>query len=160
MTDSPSPPLPSGPLAPGAAAAADGATVPGAVAPPILNQPFDGDSLYALRAALAAHGAEAGLAPQRVLDLVSAVHELAANAICHGAGHGRLRVWERDGMLQCQITDDGTPADLPGGAPAGWPIEHGHGLWLARELADQLSLRTGPGGSVATVGFALDAGAA
>jgi anti-sigma regulatory factor (Ser/Thr protein kinase) len=131
--------------------------VPDAAAHPVLDQPFDRDSLYALRAALAAHGAEAGLAPARVTDLVSAVHELAANAICHGAGHGRLRVWARDGLLRCEVTDDGA-APGPGEA-AQWPVEHGHGLWLARELADQFSLRSGPDGTTVTASFAIGAAA-
>src|SRR5579872_2306597 len=60
--------------------------------PLILDQAFDEDSLYALRATVAAHATQAGLAPGRSDDLVIAVHELAANAVRHGAGHGRLRV--------------------------------------------------------------------
>jgi hypothetical protein len=56
----------------------------------LLEQAFDRDSLYALRSAVAAHAAEAGLPRQRVYDVVVAdVHELAANAVRHGAGHGR-----------------------------------------------------------------------
>src|SRR5580704_16283973 len=50
----------------------------------ILDQAFDEDSLYALRAAVAAHATQAGLAPGRADDLVIAVHELAANAVRHG----------------------------------------------------------------------------
>src|SRR5580692_9050958 len=61
--------------------------------PLILDQAFDEDSLYALRAAVAAHATQAGLAPGRSDDLVIAVHELAANPARHGAGHGRLRIW-------------------------------------------------------------------
>ena len=53
-----------------------------------LDQAFDGDSLYALRAAVAAHGSQAGLSEGRTRDLVLAVHELAANAVRHGAGQG------------------------------------------------------------------------
>src|ERR1700722_1120414 len=76
---------------------------------PILDQAFDADSLYALRAAVAAHITEAALAPGRADDLVIAVHELAANAVRHGAGHGRLRIWRSDQALRCEITDDGLP---------------------------------------------------
>jgi hypothetical protein len=56
----------------------------------VLDQAFDIDSLYALRSAVAAHAAEAGLPRQRVYDVVTAAHERAANAIRHGVGHGRL----------------------------------------------------------------------
>src|ERR1700727_3014048 len=76
-------------------------------ATPILDQAFDADSLYALRAAVAAHATQAGLPPGRADDLVIAVHELAANAVRHGAGHGRLRVWRAGHTLRCQISDDG-----------------------------------------------------
>ena len=42
----------------------------------VLDQAFDGDSLYALRASVAAHAAEAGLSRQRVYDVLAAAHEL------------------------------------------------------------------------------------
>src|SRR5580700_6002436 len=84
-------------------------TGPSHPAEPILDQAFDADSLYALRAAVAAHATQAGLAPGRADDLVIAVHELAANAVRHGAGHGRLRVWRSDQALLCEISDDGLP---------------------------------------------------
>jgi hypothetical protein len=40
-------------------------------------------------------------------------------------------------------------------AVALWPAEHGHGLWLIRQEADQTSLHSCPGGTVATVSFTL-----
>jgi anti-sigma regulatory factor (Ser/Thr protein kinase) len=144
--------------------------------PPILDQAFDADSLYALRAAVAAHASQAGLPLGRADDLVIAVHELAANAVRHGAGHGRLRVWQTDQALLCEIADDGAPppgAQQPGaqqpGAPqqpgvphpdaprdaAQWRTELGHGLSLVRQVADQTSLTSGPDGTLATISFAL-----
>ena len=127
--------------------------------PPILDQAFDGDSLPALRAAVAAQAARAGLPPHRADDLVVAAHELAANAVMHGAGHGRLRLWQREKALECEVTDDGRPP-APGAGPgprdaARWPSERGHGIWLVRQVADEASLRSGPGGTVATVSFSL-----
>lgn len=129
--------------------------------PPVIDQVFDADSLYALRSAVAAHAAHAGLPDGRVGDLVLAVHELAANAVRHGAGHGRLRVWRTDSSLRCEVTDDDAPqAAGPGTAgtnpaDAGWRVESGHGLWLIRQVADQSSWRTGPSGTVATISFTL-----
>jgi anti-anti-sigma factor len=129
---------------------------------PVLDQVFDGDSLYALRAAVAAHGLQAGLAEGRLGDLVLAVHELAANAVRHGAGRGRLRVWNGGGVLRCQVTDDGTSqaagpaaATAAGPDPARWNIEPGHGLWVIRQVADQTSLQGGSSGTVAEVSFTL-----
>lgn len=43
---------------------------PGGGETPILDQVFDGDSLYALRAAVAAHASQAGMPDGRVRDLV------------------------------------------------------------------------------------------
>ena len=124
----------------------------------VLDQAFDRDSLYALRAAVAAHAAEAGLPRQQVYDVVAAAHELAANAIRHGAGHGRLRLWADDGSLHCQVSDDG-PADKDATRPdaPAWPREHGHGLWLVDQVADQVNLDRDPGGTTATVTFTIRA---
>lgn len=153
-----------------------GGPVQGACAdtPPILDQRFDADSLYALRAAVEAHTAQAGMPHGRTDDIVIAVHELAANAVRHGAGAGRLRIWKTEGELRCQVDDDGPPA--PSGAPrhgvqdadqggageeAGrnpadlWPYRHGHGLWLVRQTADRMDLHAGPQGTRATITFAL-----
>src|SRR5437667_2299649 len=122
--------------------------------PPVLEQEFDDGSLYALRAAVAAHASRAGLSEGRTGDLVLVVHELAANAIRHGAGHGRLRLWTAAGAVRCEITDDG-PAQAADPDAARWRAEPGHGLWLARQVADQASVDSGPSGTVATVSFAL-----
>jgi anti-sigma regulatory factor (Ser/Thr protein kinase) len=141
-------------------------------AQPAVDQSFDGDSLYAVRATVAAYASEAGIQEGRLRNVVLAVHELAANAVRHGAGQGRLRLWVTAGGIRCEVTDAGTPAagadggdgpgpgfpgaDGPGpGSPgaAPWPVAHGHGLWLVREIADQVSLESGPSGTVAVVSF-------
>jgi anti-anti-sigma factor len=133
----------------------------GGAEPPVLDQVFDGDSLYALRAAVAAHGSQAGLAGGRVGDLVLVVHELAANAVRHGAGYGRLRVWHAGEVLRCEVDDDGAPQARPGSVESGsrdaaaWRIDPGHGLWLIRQVADQTSVQAKASGTVAVVSFAL-----
>src|ERR1700760_3343521 len=81
----------------------------GAAEQVILEQDFDVGSLFALRAAVSAHAAAAGLTGNRLYDVVTVAHELAANAVRHGAGHGRLRLWVRDGVLHCEVSDDGPP---------------------------------------------------
>jgi anti-sigma regulatory factor (Ser/Thr protein kinase) len=120
----------------------------------VLNQPFDRDSLYALRSAVAAHAGEAGLPRQRVYDVVAAAHELAANAVRHGAGHGRLRLWADGTALHLQVSDDG-PADQDGPRPdaAEWPREHAHGLWIVDRVADQVILDRDAAGTTVTVTF-------
>src|ERR1700735_968833 len=92
--------------------------------PARLEQDFDAGSLYALRSAVAAHAAAAGLPPGRVYDVVAVAHELAAHAVRHGAGRGRLRRQPAEGILPCQVSDDG-PATTGGeeypGAEEGTP---------------------------------------
>ena len=151
-------------------AAGVGRAAPASAQALLLDQEFDSGTLYALRAAVQAHVGQAGLPEDRVGEVVLAIHELAANAIAHGAGHGRLRMWERAGALSCEIVDAGpvgagppTGPSLGGaGRPTGpseaadpWPAANGHGLWLVRQVADQLDLRSGPRGTRAVVTFAL-----
>src|SRR5271166_6066492 len=140
-------------------AAGVGRAAPASAQALLLDQEFDSGTLYALRAAVQAHSGQAGLSEDRVGEVVLAIHELAANAIAHGAGHGRLRMWERAGALRCEIVDAGP---VGAGRPSGpaeaadrWPAADGHGLWLVRQVADQLDLRSGPGGTRAVVTFAL-----
>jgi anti-sigma regulatory factor (Ser/Thr protein kinase) len=122
----------------------------------VLEQAFDGDSLYALRAAVAAHASEAGLPRQRVYDIVTAAHELAANAVRHGAGHGRLRLWADGQALHCQVSDDGPPdLDPARHAAAAWQSEHAHGLWIIDQVADQVSLDRASSGTTVTVIFLI-----
>ena len=137
---------------------------PGDGMPPLLEQAFSRDSLYQLRAAVAAHAAQAGVPSPRDHDVVLAVHELATNVINHGSGHGRVRVWVNEDSLHCQVTDAGpsspagTTADdgasPASAAPASWPIEPGHGLWIVCRVADQASFDAGPP-STATFSFVL-----
>jgi len=152
------------------AGASDAPPVPGvsiaARAQPAVDQSFDGDSLYAVRATVAAHASEAGIQEGRVRNVVLAVHELAANAVRHGAGQGRMRLWVTGDGIRCELTDAGAPPagangddqdtgsrDAASAGAALWPVEHGHGLWLVREVADQFSLESGPSGTVAVVSF-------
>jgi anti-sigma regulatory factor (Ser/Thr protein kinase) len=141
-------------LAEAEASWADGDTAP------ILDQAFDAGTLYALRAAVQAHAIQLGLPETRTDDLVIAVHELAANAVRHGAGGGRVRLWEHDGALRVQVEDRGaTPPDTRPDADvaAGWAFLPGHGLWLVRLVADELTVYSGPEGTRATMAFALPA---
>ncbi len=127
--------------------------------PARLEQDFDDGSLYALRSAVAAHAAAARLPPARVHDVVAAAHEMAANAVRHGAGHGRLRLQAADGVLTCQVTDDGPAAPGQDGKPdtrtTPWPAEHSHGLWVIEQVADQFTIDRGPAGTTATAIFTL-----
>jgi anti-sigma regulatory factor (Ser/Thr protein kinase) len=138
-----------------------GLTKAASAEPATLDQLFDDDSLYSVRAAVAAHASEAGIGENRVRDVVLAIHELAANAVRHGAGQGRVRLWATSDGIRCEVTDPGpAPAQAYGDRSdasypdaATWPVEHGHGLWLVQKIADQASVESGPSGTIATVSF-------
>jgi anti-sigma regulatory factor (Ser/Thr protein kinase) len=83
-----------------------------------MEQKFDRGSLQLLRTAVADRAPRLGLEPGRAADLVLVAHELAANAVLHGAGHGQLRIWADGPAVHCEVTDDG-PA--PGGPRAAAP---------------------------------------
>jgi len=138
----------------------------------VLDQCFDASSLSALRTAAQACAAQAGMPAERATDIVIALHELAANAVRHGAGSGRLRMWDHIGALYCRVDDDGPAATVSKGhgdagtdraSSAGqnladrWRCEPGHGLWLARQVADQMTLRSDSRGTIAVITFAMPA---
>jgi two-component sensor histidine kinase len=142
---------------------------------PILDTMFDSGTLHVLRADVQVLASRTGLDDHRVEDMVLAIHELAANAVHHGAGAGRLRIWNLAGALHCQV-DDGPPAFGGPAAPGaghgdGWATETeslfrpsavsswlatpGHGLWVVQQVADQLQVTSGVQGTRATVTFNL-----
>lgn len=139
--------------------------------PPVLDLGFDRGTLQTARARVRACVSHAGFPEGQAEELVLAVHELAANAISHGGGAGRLRVWNLAGALYCQVDDgdllasamqradhDGTAAARPKGSPDqaslnSLPAEPGHGLWVVQQLADQMQSLSGPGGTSVLVRF-------
>jgi anti-sigma regulatory factor (Ser/Thr protein kinase) len=112
----------------------------------VCDEPFDVGTLNLLRERVAACVAAAGVPKDRALEFILAVHELAANAVRHGAGSGRLLMHAAVGRLRCQVSDAG-----PSAGP--WPLQQGHGLWIVREVADQLTMSPGPHGSQVTALF-------
>ncbi|GIJ64529.1 ATP-binding protein [Virgisporangium aurantiacum] len=128
----------------------DGAT-PGQT-PDGLEQRFDATSLVSLRSAVAAHGGALGLSPSKVNDLVLVAHELASNAVRHGGGGGRLRLWRVDGSVFCEVSDVGVgfpfsrPQRLPDLSAPG-----GRGLWIIVRLVDEMSVESTDEGTTALV---------
>jgi anti-sigma regulatory factor (Ser/Thr protein kinase) len=133
-----------------------------------LNQQFDSGTLHILREAVLAHAVAAGMADDRAADVMVAVHELAANAVRHGGGAGRVQMRVTQGELVFQVSDPGTASgngrapggavrtQHSGGAPTrSWPFQPGHGLWLVRRIADRISMISRPAGSQVTVVFAI-----
>jgi anti-sigma regulatory factor (Ser/Thr protein kinase) len=132
-----------------------------------LDQQFDRSTLHSVREAAHACAVAAGMTGERAADVMIAVHELAANAVVHGGGSGRIQASDGNGELVIVVSDSG-PASLANHAagapgrqrPAGtadptWPYQPGHGLWLARRVASRISVDSSPAGSRVTVAFDL-----
>jgi anti-sigma regulatory factor (Ser/Thr protein kinase) len=117
---------------------------------------FAVDDLPALRRLVDARALSAGLSDRRRGDVVLAVDEIASNAVRHGGGAGTLDLWFAHGWLWFRIVDGG--AGLPAGAGRALPEAtqaNGRGLWIARRVADQFNVDSGPGGTTVTGAFAV-----
>lgn len=124
--------------------------------PAALDQPFDRDALFSLRSAVAAHASELGAGPA-VDQTILVAHELASNAVRHGGGSGRLRLWRAGGHLYCQVSDSGGGLSDPERTGTSRPapsVPGGRGLWIARQLSE-LRIDTGPDGTTITAAIAV-----
>lgn len=121
--------------------------------PPALDLAFDSGTLSVLRAQVHVHARRAALPGDQAADAVLAVHELAANVISHGGGAGRLRVWDLTGALHCQVEDGDPPVSEDPALVSCLPDQAGHGLWVVRQVADQVQIASGPRGTRVTVTF-------
>jgi anti-sigma regulatory factor (Ser/Thr protein kinase) len=102
---------------------------------------FGAQSLAAVRELVRGRAGEAGLGAAKTNDAVLAVNEVAANSIRHGGGEGRLRVWEDDGALVCEVRDAGRiDAPLVGRERPRNAQESGRGVWMANQLWDQVEV--------------------
>ncbi|MGC4894152.1 ATP-binding protein [Micromonospora sp. DT31] len=125
----------------------------------LLAAAFDQAQVTELRHSVTAQARTVGLTGQRLDDFVLAINELITNAVRHGGGRGRLRLWHRGGDLVCEVADHGQgiserrlrDRDRPTPETAG-----GWGLWLARELSDTMEVDSGDAGTIVRITAALD----
>lgn len=90
----------------------------------------------------------AGLDTRRNEDLVLAVCEAATNSIQHAGGNGRLRIWEENDNLVCQVSDAGRIEDPLVGRQRPRPEQiTGRGLWIANQICDLVQIRSGDEGT-------------
>jgi anti-sigma regulatory factor (Ser/Thr protein kinase) len=124
----------------------------------VVDQPFNEEGLYSLRAAVAAHASSLGVGPVMVERLLILASELATNAIRHGGGSGRLRLWREETALHLQISDEGPgmPDPAVGTRPPDTMAVGGRGMWICRQLVEDLQIATGPDGTTITAVLSLD----
>jgi anti-sigma regulatory factor (Ser/Thr protein kinase) len=121
-----------------------------------LDQPFDAEALFALRSAVAAHATEMGAGPA-VPDIILVAHELSTNAVRHGGGSGRLRMWRSGDRLFCRVADGGPGLADPEHAGMTRPspsVPGGRGLWIARQMA-AVEIRTTADGTCITAAIPI-----
>jgi anti-sigma regulatory factor (Ser/Thr protein kinase) len=108
----------------------------------LLERRIHRSDLTALRADVRREALAFGLTRPRLGDFVLAVNEIVANALLHGGGSGRLRLWHDGDDLVCEIADSGPgfDHDRVGGPRPGPLAPGGRGLWLARTMVDALTI--------------------
>jgi anti-sigma regulatory factor (Ser/Thr protein kinase) len=107
------------------------------------------DQLARLRSIVAARGKQFGMDEGRADDLTLAVHEIAANSVCHGGGVGAFRLWREAKSLICEIRDGGhIEQPLAGREHPELEGDGGRGLWVANQLCDLVQIRSSPSGAV------------
>lgn len=113
------------------------------------------DDLAAVRQFTAMQARQAGLPPSRVLDLVIAVNELAANTLEHTAGPGTLIIWSTSTEVICQVSDSGHITDTPAGSGLHAPGDR-IGLWVVRKICDLVQIQPSPQGTTIRLHMRLD----
>jgi anti-sigma regulatory factor (Ser/Thr protein kinase) len=124
----------------------------------LLSELFDHQLITAVRHAVTRFAVRAGLAGQRLDDFVLAVNEMMTNSVRHAGGSGTLILWCQNEKLECDVVDEGPgiPSEHIDGHPLPSPFAlNGRGLWLARRLCDNMTIKTGPLGTTVHLAIAL-----
>ena len=116
--------------------------------------PFDAARLRRARRSSAEYAERAGMADERVDDVLLAVGEMAANSLRHGGGSGVLRLWSDTAHVVCEVADAGVIDDpLVGRTPATPGQLTGRGLLMVNHLADLVRMHTTSDGTVVRAYF-------
>jgi anti-sigma regulatory factor (Ser/Thr protein kinase) len=112
--------------------------------------------LSQVRALVLEQAREAGLTEGKANDLVLAVSEVAANTLRHTKSAGTLTVWHDKDEIVCEIHDEGMISDPTAGLRRPAPdASGGHGLWLVRQVCDQVELRSDENGTTIRMRMAI-----
>ena len=92
--------------------------------------------------------AEAAGLGRRADDFVLAVNEILSNSLHHAQEDGRLRVWDEQDGLVCEVRDGGHIVQpLIGREEPALGQIGGHGLWLVNLVCDLVQVRSSSEGS-------------
>jgi anti-sigma regulatory factor (Ser/Thr protein kinase) len=112
--------------------------------------------LSAVREFVRRRALDAGLTETRVIDLVLAVSEVAANTLRHAKSAGTLEIWHDADEIVCQIEDKGFIKDpLAGQRRPGTDAAGGHGLWIVNQVCDLVEMRSDESGTTIKLHMAL-----
>ena len=113
--------------------------------------------LSALRSVLGGWAGGHGFGPEATEDMLVAVVEVATNGLRHGGAPVRVRAWHHGDTLIVQCDDAGRqPVPPAAGFHRPHPIAAvagGRGLWLARQLADVVTVSSAPGRTAVRLHF-------
>ena len=111
---------------------------------------FRAGDLHAIRRIVGDHATAAGADPERTADIVLAVNEAVTNAIEHGGGAGTVWFRARETPLVIEVSDSGAGYVEPSaGTAAPAPTSRrGRGIWLIRQLSEQVEIRSGIRGTI------------
>lgn len=115
--------------------------------PPIVDldlRLFERADLEMSRSAVWAWCRDRGFSELASGDLLTATGEIVTNGLVHGTPPVRVRAWHRHDTLIVQVDDNGA-RPVPPAAGYWWPDNPaggGMGMWLARQLADVLTIYT------------------
>lgn len=113
-------------------------------------------NLSAVREFVAERARAAKLPEPKIIDLVLAVSELAANTVRHTGRPGTLDIWQADREIVCMISDTGTITDpLAGRRHPRLDGLNGHGLWLVHQVCDLVELHSGTSGTTIRLHMAI-----
>jgi anti-sigma regulatory factor (Ser/Thr protein kinase) len=116
----------------------------------VLTTSFAAAQVATVRRQVAHAVEDRGLSDDAAEGFVIAVHEVMTNAVRHGGGSGRLRLWA-DGDVVCEVSDEGggfvampyvDRVERPQATSAG-----GMGLWIAQQTTDAMTIESGSSGT-------------
>ncbi|MEO6087768.1 MAG: sensor histidine kinase [Umezawaea sp.] len=113
---------------------------------------FDMHSLPATRRLVADYATTAGLAEDRVDDLVLAVNELTTNSIEHANGGGELVIWQDGDAVVCEVRDRGILRDpMIGRLKPTLNSNGGYGAVMVNLLCDLVRIHSAEDGTAVRV---------